>query len=156
MTRTAFMYTTTMLLLAALATSAYATRIFSGTACQISDPTKVTGIPDYDFAGMFNDSTAVDVLYVTCPVVRDNTSNTNGTRAFQVTVMSNGLVDVVCTLYSLDEKGVYVDSRVNTTPSNVPATLDLAVNLSAQRGYYNMICSLPPGGKIFNYMLWEY
>ena len=149
MTHKSFIYTATILALAALATSAYATRIFAGSECQIANPTQITGIPDYDFAGLSNDATAVDDLVVVCPVVRDNTASTTGTADFKVRVVSNGSDLVVCTLYSLDEDSTLVEVNTDTSSSNVPVTLDLDVNLSANKGYYNMVCILPPGRHDF-------
>ena len=159
MTHKSFLSTTTMLallVLTTLAPRAYATRIFAGSECQIFNPSVITSIPVYDFAGIANDSSAVDDLTVVCPVVRDNTSNTNGTSDFTVRVVSSGGNSVLCALYSLDEDSTLVDVHLETTTSGTPVTLNLDVNLSTNKGYYNMVCTLPPGAAVFNYRIKEY
>jgi hypothetical protein len=152
----ALIYTATMLVLTALTTSAYATRIFAGSECQVFNPTQVTGIPDYDFAGLSNSGAAVADLTVICPVVRDNTSNINGTKNFTARVASNGSDLLFCTFYSLDENGTLIDVNTQSTTSGVPVTLNLDVGVSANKGYYNMACTLPPGTTIFSYRLEEF
>ena len=144
----------TMLVLTALATSADATRIFAGAECQLQDPSQVAATPEYGFGTIENSSTIT--LNVICPVVRDNTSNTNGTQNFTVRVVSNGNDDVICTSYSTDEDGQLIDNVTATTDSNVPETLNIDLSLSADKGTYSMRCVLPPGSMIINYRVNEY
>jgi hypothetical protein len=55
----------------------------------------------------------------------------------------------------LDEDSTLVEVNTDTSSSSVPVTLDIDVNLSANKGYYNMVCILPPGATIFNYRIKE-
>jgi hypothetical protein len=145
----------TMLVLTALVTSAYATRIFAGAECQLQNASQVAATPKYGKEGTIENSSGI-TLNVVCPVVRDNTSNVNGTQNFTVRVVSNGLDDVLCTSYSTDENGNLIDNFTDTTNSNVPETLNINLSLSAAKGTYSMGCELPPGSKIFNYRVHEY
>ena len=151
-----FMYATMMttLVLTALVTSAYATRNFAGAECQLQDPQAVIDRPEYGFGTIEN--TSPNTLNVICPVVRDKTSNVNGTQNFTVRVVSNGVANVICTSYSTDDNGVLINNAVGITNSNMPTTLNINLTASAANGTYSMKCVLPSNSKIFSYRVNEY
>jgi hypothetical protein len=151
-----FLYAVMMLVLTALATSAYATRIFAGAECQLQDPINVSGLPEYGFGTILNGFGAPGDVNVVCPVVRDNTSNLNGTADFTVRVVSNGADFVLCSSYSVDEDGTLIDTVTASTNSNVPVTLNIDLAISANKGAYSMRCVLPPDSMIINYRLKEF
>jgi hypothetical protein len=148
-------HTLATLALAALVNSAYAqdAKTFSGVECQPQFPDLAANYYN-TFFGVQNVGT--DTLWLTCPVVRDNVTNTNGTSAFKMRVSSNGFDALECTLYSLDMDGNIVDLNSDATTSDIPVSLDLDVATSVANGYYAVTCDVPPFGRVYGYKLKEY
>jgi len=89
---------------ATLGTSAYAgqdSKILAGNACQFADVTTIVN-PSFAFDSGRILNTADIPVSVICPVVRDNTTNTDGTLAVQVRVNGGNDQDVLCTVTSRD------------------------------------------------------
>lgn len=94
---------------------------------------------------------------VVCPVVRDNTENTNGTYWGALVHIENPLNRTTeCTLYSMDEFGVLIDSDTDSTGSAGNQTLVMDVDVSVPVGFYGIHCSLPFGGGVYSYEVREY
>ena len=90
-----------------------------------------------------------------CPVVRDNTENTDGTAGALVHVFNVANRNLTCTLYSLDPFGVIIDSDSSTTGSSGNQTLYLDVDLSVLGGFYGITCDIPSGAGVHSYEVRE-
>ncbi|WP_145998558.1 hypothetical protein [Methyloterricola oryzae] len=113
---------------------------------------------DADFSNvgfdMFNIATAK--RSVVCPIVRDNTSNLDGTFSVRVHVNNAANKTLTCTLYSNSQYAVPIDSNQASTSATGDQTLFLDVDLSEEGGYYGINCSLPSGTAIRSYEVREY
>lgn len=92
---------------------------------------------------------------VTCPVVRDNTTNTTGTWSAAVTGYNPG-GNVYCSINSYSPLGGFVDLGAAATAvvGNFTLNVDSAgspLNLSVNDGYYTVYCSLPPNARLYSY-----
>ena len=96
--------------------------------------------------------TTVDVL---CPVTRHNISNTTGTIAAWVRVRTNYNAPLACRFTAHGANGNIVASQLATTTANADVALNVDVNASAVNGHYAIQCSLPPGGRLYNYGIVE-
>src|SRR5512144_438140 len=72
-------------------------KTYSGSMCQPNQPSNQIL---YTNGSAFNRSTSP--IGVTCPIVRDNTQNTDGTRSAFVVVQSLGGQSLTCSLFSYD------------------------------------------------------
>ena len=108
-------------------------------------------------------------LWVTCPIVRDNTSNTDGTWKFDEGAGLDVFVDVPedadpkllsCHLFSYDLlSGHLLDDDKNDSPvSFAPGrfALSLSVNRSSRVGNYVFLCHLPWRSTLRAYRVREY
>jgi hypothetical protein len=113
--------------------------------------------------GTWNESAAA--RRVTCPIVRDNISNANGTfgaaaganLGVNVWVNNQGAANALtCTLYSNNPWGTAV--ALNTASAAAgQQQLNLDVNAStAGSGHYSLQCTLPPQSSVFSYRVFEY
>lgn len=99
---------------------------------------------------------------VTCPIVRDNTVNTNGTWNVAVTGFGQ-FGTVTCTVYSIDQFGFFQDmasASVNTRFRSFTLVLDNlflgSLDVSARQGFYTLRCSLPANARLFSYRWTEF
>ena len=110
-----------------------------------------------------------DALWVTCPITRDNNSNTDGTWSFESGTGVDVFVDVPeesnvkllsCHLFSYDMySGHLLDSHNNETPTEFQPgryTLGLDVDRSTVVGNYVMRCYLPWKATLRAYRVREY
>jgi hypothetical protein len=121
-----------------------------------------SGAPDIEADGgnaaVINTSNSFDRT-VTCPVVRDNTTNANGTGTVWVYVYRDPAAanSLTCTFYSTRASdGVTLFSPSALTNAAGFARLNITVPNSVAGGPYNLVCSLPPQSKIFAYLVPEY
>jgi hypothetical protein len=105
--------------------------------------------------GIINRSTN-NFVSVICPIVRDNTQNTDGTALAFVNVRSSGGQSLNCTLVSRDKNGIFIEEKSASTTSSTPVSLNVDVNASAVLGTYALSCQLPPGGTIMTYDIDEF
>jgi hypothetical protein len=129
-------------------------KIHSGNMCQPeyhSYATDLQALPN----GSRNGSTTA-TIHVTCPIVRDNVLNVNGTIQAFVNVQSSGGLNLSCYLGSYDPTGAFIASTSASTVSNVPIGLNVDVGASAVLGSYALHCILPPLARIFNYDISEF
>lgn len=135
-------------LLSSTASLAVDEKIFSGAECQPTNGDEAAGL-NSAYNGLWNDSGAR--RFVTCPIVRDNHANVNGTFLVRVRV-TNG---TECTLFSLDSLGGTVASTFDDTVDGF-SSLDVDVNASANLGYYTLVCDIPNGGRVWSYRISEF
>lgn len=93
---------------------------------------------------------------VVCPIVRDNTTNTDGTHSVYVNVSNAVNRTLECTLYSSDQFGSFIDSDSDTTSNGGNQTLYLDVDNSAEDGFYGINCNLPYTAAIRSYEVREF
>ena len=94
---------------------------------------------------------------VTCPIVRDNTINTSGTKGVEVFVHNKVAGQTLsCTLFSHDSQGYFVASDYEATTTVGRQALKLDVNLSKNMGNYSLYCYMPSGTSVFSYKVKEW
>ena len=98
---------------------------------------------------------------VTCPILRDNTRNTTGTftdrgsKGVILRVFNPG-GRLPCTLFSINPFSNVVATNSASTNQVGARTFSLAVNTSSSGGQYSIICTLPPGGRVYSYLVKEF
>jgi hypothetical protein len=128
-------------------------KIHNGSMCQ---PANGQDRLDTFSGGAFNPASQNKFIFVTCPIVRDSTQNTDGTRLAFVNVRSSGGQSLNCTLVSRDKNGIFIEQKSASTTSSTPVSLNVDVNASAVLGTYALTCQLPPGGTIMTYYIDEF
>lgn len=98
---------------------------------------------------------------VKCPIVRDNTTNIDGTFSAAVTIYNPNDALFICILDSYDEFGVWLDSVSRSTFVAGDQTLTLEpgpgdLTVSESNGFYVLRCTLPDEGRIYSYRWAEY
>lgn len=132
-------------------------KTFPGSSCQGWGNVDAE-IAATDGGGVLNAS-FTSAYTVSCPVVRDNTTNTNG--AADVLVYGNrdgstatALSCIFKVTRASDGRDYY--SLTRSTPASGNVTLTIPVTSSVSGGFYNLLCVLPPRSKIHGYVLSEY
>jgi len=136
---------------------------YPGATCQASRGSDESALT-HTQQGTFNNSSAT--LNVTCPIVRDNIVNKNGTYipsnggsgfGVQVYVDNQGAANALsCKLYSNDKWGTAVNAAGAASPVGLNAlTLNLGLSVTVT-GHYVLVCSLPPKSSVRSYQLYEY
>lgn len=102
---------------------------------------------------------------VTCPIVRDDYANANGTAGnapganvgVNVWVNNTGAANALsCTLFSNNQWGIAVAVSNANAPAGI-SQMNLDVNASvAFVGQYTLQCTLPPNSSVFSYRVFEY
>ena len=140
-------------------------KIYPGNACQ-----PILGSQNVHFMfhkwGIRTLEKSPNPLWVTCPIVRDNTLNDNGLWTLNSTLTESVLVRVFntsegkkleCQLVSLSKFSI--DKAWDTANTVQPGNQELGLSVRKSEpggGAYALICSLPPGAKLFNYWVREY
>lgn len=153
-----FIYLITLsLVLLSSSVTATDQKIYSGSMCQARVHSEDVESLNRSSFGLAN-SSYTHAIAVTCPIVRDNTLNTNGTRFAQVRVLNRRGGNFPCYLSSLTRDGGFIERGVDVTvgASITPVVLNVDVNSSAALGYYTISCDLPPRAYILNYLIDEY
>jgi len=105
---------------------------------------------------VFNDSGGA--MWITCPVVRDNTTNTNGVDVAYVRILRASTASAAfdCTLDSRTTTGSQYawDTASYSGVGNTSLRFDL--NASSSRGHYEFLCRLPRDSAIISYRVDEY
>ena len=96
---------------------------------------------------------------VSCPIVRDNTTNTNGTPDVSVYGYRDGSTATPLTcIFKVTSASTGADyyslSRASSLTGNI--NLTIPVTASQSGAFYNMLCILPPRSKIYGYIVPEY
>lgn len=129
-------------------------KIHMGTMCQPLSPNYASQLT-YFSDNIFNNS-STSYAYISCPIVRDNTQNTNGTRLAYVRVQSNAARSLSCGLHSRSSTGGFVAYRSAATTSSSVTSLNVDVSASSILGTYSIFCSVPPGGRVYSYDIDEF
>ena len=142
------------LALAAVAGSAQALdrKAFSGNGCEAYFGSNEADL-DASIYGIHN--RASGNRWVSCPIVRDNTTNTNGTSVVWVGA-DKGVGTLSCYLRSQQGQGSNVTSDSAFTSAFGKQWLRLDVNSSSNYGYYMLYCSLPSNSRIASYHVEEF
>jgi hypothetical protein len=131
-------------------------KVFSGNGCQPYFGSQAGDISAYSHK-VYNSNGSYSRL-VSCPIARDNTSNTNGISLAYVRVnrSSSTTYTLSCYLQSRDSLGTLIDSDSATYTGTGDASLYMNLTSSANLGYYTMYCSLPPYSGVYSYRIDEY
>lgn len=94
---------------------------------------------------------------ITCPMVRDNATNTDGLDDLDVFLVNASGGAITCTAYSLDSYGNVTQSDPeSTTSSGVNEHLNWGANLSSSSsgGTYVVVCTLAADDRLYTY-IWD-
>lgn len=129
-------------------------KTFSGNFCQ-----PYFGNQSADFQHRIDGTVNVSggLRYVSCPVIRDNTSNTTGT-GFSLTVSVNNIAGQTlrCYLRSNDMFGNFIQQDTDSTNLGGNQKLIMQVSQGAAGGNYSVYCYLPNLARIGGYQLFEF
>jgi hypothetical protein len=132
-------------------------KAYPGSACQRWGNSSAD-VAATDGGGVLNAS-FTSSLTVSCPIVRDNTINTNGTADVWVYVYRDGSTpDTLTCIFkgtrASDGTDFYSNSRATTQTGDVRLTIP--VTSSTTPGAYNLLCILPPRSKVHAYLVPEH
>jgi hypothetical protein len=128
-----------------------ATSVLGSTVCVRADVVGASGSGlIFTTYGLNNISGAsVDVV---CNLFRDNTTNTNGMQALELSITdpSTGPGGFICDAISMDRWGMTkkVVPKTNTAVGNSVLNWGASVNISVSKGFYALHCTVPNGGWI--------
>ena len=132
-------------------------KTFPGSSCTTwgNVNAEITGT---DGAAVLNGS-FTSAYTVSCPIVRDNTTNTNGISNVSVYGYRDGSTATPLTcIFKVTSASTGADyyslSRASSVTGNI--SLTIPVTTSQSSGFYNMLCILPPRSKVYGYIIDEY
>lgn len=130
-------------------------KVHPGSMCQPSDYSDASGLST---GGGFMKNIGSVAKFVTCPVIRDNVTNTNGiSRAKMVVYNSQSGSTTYCYLYSRSPSGGYIESEYSGVWTGVGHyTWNMDLDSSADRGLYYFSCYLSPGARVTAYTVDEF
>lgn len=131
----------------------YDSKTFHGSECQALEGSHVS---DFNYYANRVYNIGSDTSTITCPIVRDNTTNTNGTYGTEIYVNNVAGQKLSCKLYSYSSHGVLVESSYKSTTAGGNQTLYPNVNLSKNMGNYSLVCELPKGASLYSYKVKEF
>ena len=108
----------------------------------------------YDPRGLLNNGGSL--VGVTCPIVRDNATNTTGTNYVEIAVTNVAPQQLACILYSHDTHDVLVAQSTASTVAGGKRTLRMYVTNGVLIGHYSLKCGLPSGAKLHSYTVKEW
>ena len=120
-------------------------KAYPGSGCQALD-----GVPDIELSGLAGiwNTSSTTARQVICPLVRDNTVNTNGLAGdlwIHVNRSNVSGYQFVCTLFSTrGSDGVSVISVPRSTSATGLVRLSIPVTSSEAGGPYSIMCTVPP------------
>jgi len=132
-------------------------KTFPGSSCQGWGNVNAE-IAATDGGGVLN-SSFTSAYTVSCPVVRDNTTNLNGAADVLVYAYRDGstataLSCIFKVTRAADGTDYYSLTRSTSVSGNVSLTIPVTSSVSG--GFYNLLCVLPPRSKIHGYIVSEY
>lgn len=136
------------------------TKTYHGSECLYIDlnnansPEYYNNPVKYDTHGVYNQDAGS--THVVCPIVRDNTRNTDGTLGAKVYVNNVASRELWCELNSRDHYGDLIDEDLDSTTSGGNRTLSLDVDASHTLGNYSIYCHLPIRARIYSYRVTEF
>jgi hypothetical protein len=124
-------------------------KTFSGNGCQSWYGSQRNDF-DARHDGAYNNSTGS--RWASCPITRDNTTNTNGTRRVWVYAYKSGGPNTSCILRGETSTGGILasDSRSGN------GWIYLDINNSVNWGSYMLYCYVPAGGRLSHYFVEEF
>jgi hypothetical protein len=131
-------------------------KIYPGSMCESFDGSsdvKKTGV-----SAIINSNYTFNRT-VYCPVVRDNTTNTDGTGDIWVYVYrsSYGTGALTCTFYSTSATdGAIVNYYSKSTSAVGAIKLTIPVPNSTAGGPYDIVCVLPARSEVYTYQVLEH
>lgn len=131
----------------------YDSKTYPGINCEAQATAQIADFSNVGF-DMINASTGK--RSVVCPIVRDNSSNLDGTFSVRVNVANVANKTFTCTLYSNNKFGAPIDSYQASTTAGGDQTIYLDVDLSEEGGYYAINCSMPSNSALRSYEVREY
>ncbi|MBD0345040.1 MAG: hypothetical protein ICV63_09515 [Coleofasciculus sp. Co-bin14] len=147
---------TVAIFIASAASPAFADdrKTYPGNLCQ-PGPFATASTISYGLDGSV-ENTASGSIYVVCPVVRDNTTNTTGLKQIQVQINKPSSTGTYCSFYSKSADGVntFFNEKWNFEGSG-NRIISLNVQKSYASGYYFIACILPPKAKVVSYIVNE-
>ena len=91
---------------------------------------------------------------VVCPIVRDNTVNTDGAS---VTLYVDSRDDLVaCTLFSRSAYGEELSRHTRTADDWGKTSIEFQVSVSEDSSYLSLLCNLESRNRIFSYTVSEF
>lgn len=90
----------------------------------------------------------------TCPIVRDNTGNTNGLSELQMQVLTSG--STICNAHAISATGSVLISVARSRSTNGPLNWSNTINTSSARGSYAIRCDMPAWAQIATYYADEF
>lgn len=120
-------------------------KIIPGSACDLRFDSESTSF-GVDWRGGVCNLSFSDSLKVSCPVVRDNTDNTDGMHCAEAYFYRDGgSAEAECVLYARQSSGAgNYYSTSQTLNVGAGSFIGLHINNSYSRGYYHMTCLIPP------------
>ena len=135
---------------------AYDGKAYPGSMCQAYFGGNVNRINKYDGGKSTNVSNSA--VWVTCPVVKDNLLNRNGTYFVTMVVWrgTNANDAFYCKFQNTDETGqvVFSDDEISYLSGNTTLTFGLTRN--NLRSSYVFLCRIPTNSEIISYVVDEY
>lgn len=130
-------------------------KIHSGSMCQA-----LFGSQDANLnkgAGrVINSSNAT--MWVSCPIIRDNTLNSNGINVafIRVTRSANAGDPIMCILDNRNSNGSQSNFQTRSFSGVGFRSIRFDLNSSNNRGHYEFLCRLPRNSSIQNYRVDEF
>jgi hypothetical protein len=99
-------------------------------------------------------------MYVTCPIVRTDTENTNGLNWAAAYIYNPSGKTTTCSLWARDVLGNYMGGSSVATQSTSSAGgqalyFGSALSTTQEWSTYTLFCTLPAGGGINSYTIFE-
>lgn len=129
-------------------------KVYSGSACGAVYPQDYANLIRYKEGIFAGPGQAV----VSCPIVRDNDTNVNGTNGAIVRVYNtrSDAGGTACVLYVMGPHGELITTKTVQTKTLGKVDLDLDVNTSVNQGPYYLLCTLPVNSGVMSYSINEY
>jgi len=125
--------------------------------CQPINSTEAAQLVASDIR-LHNNSTTRQA-FVVCPLVRDNLTNTNGTKDVKINVYRNpnyAQAKFSCTLYSRTETGNYIESDTGFFNGFGKGYIGLDMDKGTQYGNYTVRCSILRKSNLYNIVMLEH
>ena len=130
-------------------------KIMPSSACQPRASLDAANVK-YEDGAIVNKSNTIRA-FISCPFVKDNPQGIGQTFSAVVEVQGFTGQQVLCTLTNRSRSGkAFSPDAFGLSGANGPGFI--ALNLKAANSfgsYFDLTCTLPPGGKVFSYRTFE-
>lgn len=112
---------------------------------------------DVDHRGHRLENTVASARWVTCPIARDNTSNTDGLPYVYVRMnrSTSASAGYLCYLKNYTSYGVQTSWDSNTFSGTGDYSMYLTLASTNSYGHYVVYCNVPSGSYLYNYRVIE-